>query len=399
MLEREIELVIDRITERTISRRDAIMLREVLASDIPRPVKVYLRSEVVRWLHADLRSAPRYGRVNRNAPGLEQLTLAFLRSLADAYQFSRTDFISIIDDAVHFVQSYACRPQWTLQNFVFDRATVLPVDEVLARLEYTYDYAYFKRLIARVIAQWKWREVRLDDFRLLVTRIDAQIVKQHSPEELAMLTKPIYDFVTQSDSSAHRAITVEPLLVFFEDKHLLNLKGHIEAVCRIRGRSELTMSELGTFIGDVALKSPEGTITPDRETLYGAPEGGSPEGEGISEAQMTIVDAEIAAGGGADAQESDPLADTPTAPPLPAPGLPDLAKMIPSKSRTKFIRKIFKKDGDYYSAVIAELNAAATWQDASAYLRDFFALNKLDPFAEVVVEFTDFVHSRYGTSA
>jgi hypothetical protein len=397
MLEREMEHFIDRVAERTISRRDTIMLREVLSSDIPRPVKVYIRSEVVRWLQSDLRSAPRYARVNKNVPGLDQLTQAFLRSLADAYQFSRTDYISIIDDAVHFVQSYVCKPQWTLENFVFDKATVLPVDEVLARLDYTYDYAYFKRLIAKVMAQWNWREVRFDEFRMLVSRIDAQIVKQHSATELAMLAKPIYDFVTQSDASAHQAITIEPLLVFFEDKRLLNLKEHLEAVCKIRGRSELTIAELGTLIGDVALKSPEGALTPKGETLVGAPTPDRQEGPGISEVEMNVVDAEIAASGGAAVSDADPLGGSEPMPP--APGLPDLKKMIPSKSRSKFIRKIFRKDTDYYNAVIAELNAAPTWQDASTYLRDFFALNKLDPFAEVVVEFTDLVHSRYGTSA
>jgi hypothetical protein len=242
MLERETEQLIDRVAERTISRRDSILLREVLSSDVPRTVKVYIRSEVVRWLYSDLRSAPRYARVNKNVPGLDQLTQAFLRSLADAYEFSRTDFISIVDDAVHFVQSYACKPQWTLENFVFDRATVLPVDEVLARLDYTSDYAYFKRLIARVISQWKWREVRFDDFRMLVSRIDSQIVKQHSAAELAMLAKPIFDFVAQADASGHLAIPVEPLLVFFEDKRLMSLKQHIEEGCKARNRSSLRTS-------------------------------------------------------------------------------------------------------------------------------------------------------------
>jgi hypothetical protein len=398
MLERETEQTIDRVTERTISRRDTILLREVLSSDIPRPVKVYIRSEVVRWLHSDLRSSPRYARVNKNVPGLDQLTQAFLRSLADAYEFSRTDYISIIDDAVHFVQSYACRPQWTLENFVFDKATVLPVDEVMSRLDYTYDYAYFKRLIAKVIAQWKWREVRFDDFRMLVSRIDAQIVKQHSSLELAQLTKPIYDFVTQADASAHQAVPIEPLLVFFEDKRLINLKRHIEAVCNNRNRSELTIAELGGFIGDLAARSPEAAVTPERETLYGTPATDRPGEPAISEADMNTVDAEIAAGAGTAAPEADPLGGLEPVSPVPAPGLPDLQKMIPSKSRTKFIRKVFRKDTDYYNAVIAELNAAATWQAASGYLRDFFALNKLDPFAEVVVEFTDLIHSRYGRS-
>ena len=398
MLERETEKIIDRVAERTISRRDTIMLREVLSSDVPRSVKVYIRSEVLRWLQSDLRSAPRYARVNKNVPGLDQLTQAFLRSLADAYEFSRTDYISMIDDAVHFVQSYACKPQWTLENFVFDRATVLPVDEVMSRLDYTYDYAYFKRLIGKVIAQWNWREVRVDDFRMLISRIDAQIVKQHSPAELAMLAKPIYDFVMQGNASAHLAVPVEPLLVFFEDKRLISLKEHIETVCKTRGRSELTLSELGTLIADVAVTSPEAALAPAKETLYGAPTPDREAGAGISDVEMKVVDAEIAASSGEVPSEADALDASTPAPPPPAPGLPDLLKLIPSKSRSKFVRKIFKKDAAYFNAVLAELNAAPTWQAASAYLRDFFTLNKLDPFADVVVEFTDLIHSRYGPS-
>jgi hypothetical protein len=271
------------------------------------------------------------------------------------------------------------------------------VDEVMSRLDYTYDYAYFKRLIGKVIAQWKWREVRVDDFRMLISRIDAQIVKQHSPAELAMLAKPIYDFVAQGNASAHLAVPVESLLVFFEDKRLIKLKEHIETVCKVRGRSELTLSELGTFIADVAVTSPEAALAPEKETLYGAPTPDRGAGAGISDFEMKVVDAEIAASGGEVSSEADTLEES--TPALPARGLPDLLKLIPSKSRSKFIRKIFKKDTAYFNAVLAELNAAPTWEGASAYLRDFFTLNKLDPFADVVVEFTDLIHSRYGPSA
>jgi hypothetical protein len=211
-----------------------------------------------------------------------------------------------------------------------------------------------------------------------------------------MLAKPIYDFVAQGNASAHLAVPLEPLLVFFEDKRLISLKEHIETVCKTRGRSELTLSELGTFIADVAATSPGAALAPEKETLYGTPTPDRQTGAGISDVEMKVVDAEIAASGGAAPSEPEPLDASVTAPPQPAPGLPDLMKMIPSKSRTKFIRRIFKRDAAYFNAVLAELNAAPTWQVASAYLRDFFQLNKLDPFADIVVEFTDLIHSRYG---
>lgn len=383
MLDKQIETIIDRLTERTISRRESITLKEIVAADIPRGVKAFIRATVIHWLKNDIAAAPRFAHVNRNAPGTRELTDAFLRSLGNAYQFTRTEYITILDDAVHFVANYLTRPRWTLENFIFEHSQTVSVDELLTRLDYTVDYAYFKRLIEPLMRQWGWRDVTARDFRTLVAKVDSQIMKQHSAREMGLLTKPMYDFLAMGDASRNTAIPLEPILLFFEDKNMLSMRDHIRATCDIRGRSELTLNELTALIEDLYLRHPqthEPSIVPDA----GPPrEGGSqpPADADIERAARSVPTQE---------QTAEPG-------PAPAPqGLPDLASLIGSKRRNTFIRKIFGKDRESYDRLIKELNGLSSWRAASARLTEFYTAGNLDPFSDVVVEFTDIVQSRFG---
>jgi hypothetical protein len=246
MLEKETERIIETLTERTIGRRETITLKDAITAEMPKALKVYMRTEVIRWLKTDLEAAPRFGKVNQNAPGINQLTGAFLRSLCDAYQFTRNEFLTLLDDAVHFVENYLCRPQWTLENFLFESAEKVPAEDLFFKLGYTVEYSYFEKLVR----QWGWKDVKVEDFRVLVSKIDNQVVRQHSPQELAMLTKPIYDFVLMTNAPLTHAIPLEPILLFFEDKRLPALKDHIQKICGIRERSELTLKETIGLIED-----------------------------------------------------------------------------------------------------------------------------------------------------
>lgn len=384
MLDQQIEAIIDRLTERTISRRENITLKEIVGADIPRGVKVFIRATVISWLKNDLAAAPRFGRVNRNAPGTQELTDAFLRSLGNAYQFTRTEYITILDDAVHFVANYLCRPRWTLENFIFEHSQTVSVAELLARLDYTVDYAYFKRLIEPLMRQWGWRDVNARDFRTLVAKVDSQIMKQHSAREMGLLTKPMYDFLGLGEASLNTAIPLEPLLVFFEDKNMLSMRDHIRTICEVRGRSELTLNELTNLIEDLYLRHPhthEPTIVPDVQPPGEAPP--APAEADIERAVQKVAAQERTEG---------------TSPGAPSQALPDLATLIGSKKRNTFIRKIFMKDRESYDRLIRELNSLSSWKAASARLTEFYSAGSIDPFSDVVVEFTDIVQSRFGES-
>jgi len=401
MLEKETQRIIETFGERTIGRRDAITLKEVVTADLPKNVKVYLRSEVIRWLRSDLLQSDRFGRVNMNAPGISQLTTAFLRSLADGYHFNRTEFLAVLADAVEFVQNYLCRPQWALHNLVFESESKVPLEELLMSLQCTSDYSYFPRLIEKVLRQWSVREVSAEDFRLLVARIDRQIVKQHTARELGMLTKPIYDFLALGEAGLTHAVPLEPILQFFEDKGMRSLRDHIEGICGIRARSELTIRELTGLIQDLYLEPEAASASP-----AGAP--GSPATDHRADDAVAPVDAvhgklnipepppdatDQAIRRALETPEERPanaIAETPK-----SSALADLHSMMGKRERQRFLRRLFRRDREYFEALITELNALQSWKDASAYLTRVYEINRLDPFSEEVIEFTDLIQSRY----
>jgi hypothetical protein len=414
MLEKETERIIETLAERTIGRRETITLKDAIAAEMPKAVKVYLRTEVIRWLKTDLEGAPRFGKVNRNAPGINQLTGAFLRSLCDAYQFTRNEFLTLLDDAVHFVENYLCRPQWTLENFLFDNAEKVSAEELIFKLGYTVEYSYFGRLIQKLVRQWGWKTVRVEDFRVLVSKIDNQIVRQHSPQELAMLTKPIYDFVLMTNAPLTHAIPLDPILLFFEDKKLPALKEHIQKICGIRERSELTLKETIGLIEDFHFepgkaKTPEEKppvlqSTPEPLRKDEPPQKEEPAETKVAAAEPLQEEPQPPEKTSADATEEaiqlalsseETIESAETRLNAEIPQLPDLNSLISKRQRSRYIRKLFKKDREYFDEIIEELNRTSTWREASQYLTRVYEVNNLDPFAEDVIQFTDTIQSRF----
>jgi hypothetical protein len=59
------------------------------------------------------------------------------------------------------------------------------------------------------------------------------------------------------------------------------------------------------------------------------------------------------------------------------------------------------KDEAFYELIIARLDEIQSWSEASAYIRELFDINSIDPFHHVAVTFTDIVQRRFppdGTS-
>lgn len=267
MLEHETDSIIAILSGRTIGGRDTILLREILGADVPRGIKTYIQAETVRLLESELFSAPKFARVDRDSPGVRRHGRAFIVSMAADYSFPRAEYLPLLENAVHFLENYLCRPQWTIENFVFEAGGRIKTEDVVSKLDCTVDYAYFRTLIQKVLQRRGTRDVSAEEFRAILVRIDDQIVKQHNARELALLAKPIFDFLLLRDTPPDIAIPLKPILVFFEDKKMNILRDYIESICRIRQRTEITLDELTTLVEDLYL----GQGPPDAEVSAGSP--------------------------------------------------------------------------------------------------------------------------------
>lgn len=443
MLERETDLILQLLTERTIGPRDSIVLKEVLGSTIPRNIKKYLQCEVVRRLSSDLLSTPSFSHIPVKAKTTAAVVESMLQLVAPEYVFPRREFLITLENGVHFLENYLCRPRWTLEHFVFEKEECVPVDSLLSSLEYFTDYSYLRDLIKRATRIKGWSEIHRDDFRALVEKIDAQVVMKHAAHEMAMLTKPIYDFLCLEDAPVDRAIPLKPLLVFFDDKKMKVMKEYVEEVAKNRGHGELSIAELGEiidklFIGDSTTLQEEvppvtvGAVAPEsavqvnhspiestEEETAGPPE---PHDKVEHDPDATKIIAERQAPPESPRVATNPalsltfagFKETQQAQPLPrrtdglpdarlnadggqgqAGGLADLYDIITQEQRERFIEKVFKKDDAYYTGIMTALNTTLTWKQASLYLNELYQTNGLDPFTDEVVEFTDAIHSRY----
>ena len=248
MLERETDLILQLLTERTIGPRDAITLKEVLSAPIPKNIKKYVQCEVVRWLSSDLHSTPSFSHILAKTKAATAIMESMLQSLAPEYTFDRKEFLITLENGVHFLENYLCRPHWTLEHFLFEKEERVTLDSLLTNLEYFTDYSYLRNLIERATHIKGWTEINRDAFRSLVERIDEQVVSAHSAYEMALLTKPIYDFLCLEDAPVDRAIPLKPLLVFFDDKKMKIVKEQVERAATAQGQSELSLAGLGKIL-------------------------------------------------------------------------------------------------------------------------------------------------------
>jgi len=456
MLEHETDAILATLRTRTIGDREAILLREIFVADIPRGIKTYMQAETVRWLEAELFASPRFSRVDTQAPGVRRQGRAFIASMSALYRFPREEFLSLLDNAIHFLENYLCRPQWTIEHFVFESGGSMSAQDVMAKLDCTVEYAYFRTLIQKIMKRRGNRDISAEEFRTMLIRIDDQIVKQHNARELALLAKPIFDFLLLRDTPPDVSIPLKPILVFFEDKKMNILRDYIESICSIRQRTEITLDELTTLVEDLYLGQAD---TPPPPLPPGAkeeplpadavptgpaaggeiPEPGAPlSAEDLQGYEPTIelhvpsifdfVTEEP------DGRDDRPHADEPppqSIPPLPrgevprppgadAPrspqpekpripesyerlfagseppaGLTDLHEIIQGHTRSRFVKRLFNRNEESYEDVISSLNRSDTWRDASLLLKALYMSNGLDPFDPDVVEFTDAIHRRY----
>jgi hypothetical protein len=382
-----IERILATLTARALGESTSLTVRDVLAGEIPRSVRSYIIAEVARWLAEDLHSGPRFSRLSLDEEGMYHVQKSLLQSLAASYRFTRPELIAALRVAVEFTDNYLCRPQWTLEHFIFADEDRVSISTVRAHMDHCADFAYFPTLLEGIFRRRGARDVSREDFRHLLGQIDDQIVKQHNARELALLTKPIFDFLLLKDAGLEDAIPLRPILVFFEDKKMRIMKEYIESICRLRGKDEISLAGLITLIEELYFGE-----TPKSAESAGVPEADHADAaEGPVDLVTTSAPDEI------------PDADSPAVFPDPGPPppggeavtLPDISEFISTRQRQRFIRRIFKRDEAYYAGILSTLNGMESWEEAASYLQHVFEVNELDPYDRDVVAFTDAIQKRY----
>ncbi len=377
MFEKETEQLIATVRQATIGETKAIGLREIFESNILSNVKVFFRAEVEWMLETERKPEPRPSKFNYNLPEIAMLREQTNALLIHNFIFSKADFEATLDKCVHFLLNYLCRPQWTLNSFLFEESARASTQQILLKLRYCRDYAYFPDILRSYLQQRGVGEMTLEEGKNLIARIDAEVVKNHSSIELAKITLPLFDFVAYARahnmSATAKTVPARALMYFFEDKKIGAMHERLSREREVNNVKELSYGQLVNLLEKVRSGDEHAHVFDEHAEPLPALDDISLDMPSLSQ----IV------------QEEEMTTPKPSEPPKPTPPLFSL-----EEERT-IIKHVFHQNEEQFQAAVKEALAAATWEDAALSIDHFFLMNDVEAFSKEAILFTNRVQSRF----
>jgi len=409
IFEAEIVTIMNTVRGRTIGENDEIKLKDILTADIHSAIKAYFKAEVERMLHQERGKEVRSGRFAYGLPEVGGLQRQIDLLLVNHYEFNQQEFESLLDEAVHFQFNFLCRPRWTLQEFLFENRRTESTGEILRKLRYCVEYRYLPEIFRRYVVDRGLAEIGYEEFRKLIGKIDSEVVARHSSAELALLLKPMVEFVEVGIpetriSETGPILPVNAAIVFFEDKAMYDIQSKLEFERDGNGVNGVSIADLQRIIADVrgekemekgsGGEKEKGKKRDDDATrVKPSPERKKEQGQKRPEKKVEPEKREKPEP--TETEETFRSKKEPGSKPPGASPLEDVYSLFSTKEQKLFVRKLFRKDEVEFRNALDQLNAILTWKEASLVLDDIFSANNVDPFSKEAIELTDKLYNRY----
>ena len=368
MFEQETEIIRKTVVQRTIANQPAVAVKDILAADIPYPLKTFLRADVELLLLDELHCARNKTRFNFDHPEVKSLQMQMNSVLVLHFSFERDEFLRRIDDTVHLIINYLLRPQWTLTNVLFEKEDSIPTSTLLRMLKYFGPYEYLKEIIGQYTREKPVASFSRKELSTLLWKIDGEYVRRKAGDEIARIMSPIYEFLDYPKNSGAKALPVKALIKYFEDKGMTSATNRLEGEI-IQGRTELPQRVLGEILEDVRRTSGAFDVQPVDDRATG--------------------------------QRQEPVRGEPTSPKAEAaegPGITDTTVRtidILESDRRKFIKRIFRDNEASFESAIRSLQSLPNWKEASVVIDEVFIQNDVDPYSSEAERFIKTLYQQY----
>ncbi len=249
MFEAHIQDIIARCTVWSIGGADTILLKEIIASPLPRSITRYFEIEAEVWIADEkqrLVASPHF----RYSDDRVLAHFDTIIDMAPEYAtFERADFLGLIDTAVKLQFNYACRPEWTLARYVFADTDHASADTILRAMSVFTDYTYFHAVLAEYFERRNVDHLHRDRFVELLALVDDELVRSCDASALTGITEPLFRLFSPDGDPEHIRIPLDALVIFFDDKRMRMVVDRLEeerAVAR-----DLSMHGLSVLLEDV----------------------------------------------------------------------------------------------------------------------------------------------------
>jgi hypothetical protein len=349
MFELELENIQKIALNNTIGKSSSIALKSILESNIPNSIKSFFKGEVEWLLSKERQSEHRSTKFNYQQNDVRLLQQQMDILLVYHYTFLREEFLTVLDKCVHFLFNYLCRPQWTLESFLYEEKNELSFTELSLKFRYCADYPYYWTILDQYLLGKNKNSLGRDEAIHLLKKIDAEIVNTHSAEDMAKMTIPFYEFIgfihQNSLNGGPNDLPTKALIYFFEDKKLPNVTRHLTNL-REQGKQSLSYEELIH-----ALK------------------------ESFTQRSFSLTE-EIAQVRQLEKKNFTRL-------------------QLQEKDKQSIIKSLFSDDETKYIVTMEKVLSSSTWDDAGLSLDHYFTMNDIDPFSRDAIMLTNALQSYF----
>ncbi|MBA4311511.1 MAG: hypothetical protein C0417_02665 [Chlorobiaceae bacterium] len=350
MLERETENILKGIKQLFPNKgTDVICLKDILAVDIPDPIKYYFKAEVEALLRNEQNKFTKESRFNHHHPGIRSLQQQIDSILILNFKFNNMEHR--IDEAVHLMINYLVRPQWTLSNIIFEKDKTISTQNLMEIFRYFAPYNYSKEIVIRYFSEKQIESITEKEFRTLLWKADSEYIKRKSGYELAEIISPIFDFFNHYIKSGNYLLPIKAIIKFFEDKGLNLVIPRLEGEVA-QGKSEISKKELGDILED------------SRHTL------------GSFQADNLNLD------------QSDNIDDTDRS-------ISKIEFDISESDKRKFVKKIFSHNEKAYLSLLNTLTKQTSWKQASKLIDEIFIKHEVYPYSSEATKFIEIISEQF----
>lgn len=351
MFEQELETLRKIIKNNTIGSAQSISLKSILESNIPNNVKSFFKGEIEWLLFQERQPENRETKFN-----YQQEDIRILREQTDLllvyhYNFGQKEFHETSDKAIHFIFNFLCRPNWTMENFLFDEKSTLSNIELQIKFRHCSDYSYYWTIIERYLTTRSKTELSKTETTALLQKIDREIIRNNSALELGRMTEPFFVFVhslqDHMTSNHPRGIPTKALSYFFEDKGIQSVSEHLLRL-KEQGKTFMDYDELLSTLSNTFVKKgwyveKESTPIPTTDALH----------------------------------------------------IHASALLIPEREKIAVIKELFQNNESDYNETIERILGTQTWDDASLLLDHLFTMNDIDPYSREAIVLTNALQSYF----
>jgi hypothetical protein len=369
VFEQETESIITAVRHRTIAASQTIAIKDILAADIPYPIKAFFRADVESLLLEELRTYRKKSRFAYDHPEVQALQQQINSVLVLQFSFPRLEYLQRLNDAVHMIINYLVRPQWTLASALFDKQPSITAASIVQLLRYFGPYEYLKDIVVRYVHEKNIALFTDAEFATFLWRVDGEYIKRKTGDELARIMTPLFEFFDFPRRTGALALPIKALQKHFEDKGLITAAARLEGELE-QGRTELTRQQLGEILEDVR-RSVGAFVVGQKE------ESAVPDRTSFVNAAATV-----------------PGRTVETAATVQRPVI-DLDKSFSDYDRRRFIRKVFRQNEEAYHSALHGISMLNSWKEVSRHIDEVFIANDVDPYSSDAKRFVELLFQKY----